>query len=60
MDRNQLLSRRDVESMIAEGRSIVIYNGMVLRLDGWLEKHPGGSIAIRHMVGRDATDEISV
>lgn len=46
--------------MIADGHTIVVYDGYVLRLDSWLEQHPGGRLAILHMVGRDATDEINV
>jgi delta8-fatty-acid desaturase len=46
--------------MIAEGRIIVIFEDNVLRLDSWLDKHPGGRLAILHMVGKDATDEMTV
>ncbi|KAH8592246.1 fatty acid desaturase-domain-containing protein [Bisporella sp. PMI_857] len=53
------LSRRQVEGLIADGRSIVIVNGMVLKVDPWLKYHPGGDKAIAHMVGRDATDEVT-
>jgi len=60
MGRNDILSRREVEGMIADGRTIVISEGRVLRLDGWLDRHPGGKLAVAHMVGRDATDEINV
>jgi delta8-fatty-acid desaturase len=60
MARNQILSRRAVEAMIADGHTIVVSEGRVLRLDGWLDKHPGGKLAVLHMVGRDATDEINV
>lgn len=60
MDRTQLLTRDEVEVMIASGHSIVISEGRVLKLDGWLEKHPGGRLAIMHMVGRDATNEINM
>ena len=60
MDRNRAISRREVEGLIAEGRTIVILDDHVLRLDGWLDKHPGGRLAILHMVGTDATDEIKV
>ncbi|KAL6831841.1 fatty acid desaturase domain-containing protein [Trichoderma camerunense] len=59
MDRDQILSQREVEGMIADGDSIVIFQDYVLRLNGWLDKHPGGSLVIQHMVGRDATDEIT-
>ena len=57
---SQILSPRVVEGMIADGHAIVIFEEKVLRLDGWMEKHPGGKLAILHMVGRDATDEINV
>ncbi|RYO88385.1 hypothetical protein DL766_003064 [Monosporascus sp. MC13-8B] len=60
MERDKLITWPAVEAMIAEGHIIVIYEGNVLRLDSWLEKHPGGRLAILHMVGRDATDEINV
>ncbi|RSM04660.1 hypothetical protein CDV31_009985 [Fusarium ambrosium] len=58
MGRDQILTARKVEGMIADGQTIVIYEDMVLKLDGWMDKHPGGRLAILHMVGRDATDEI--
>lgn len=53
-------SRREVESLIAAGDSIVIKENMVLRLNAWKDKHPGGDLVIQHMVGRDATDEINM
>ncbi|RCI11154.1 hypothetical protein L249_7493 [Ophiocordyceps polyrhachis-furcata BCC 54312] len=52
------ISRDEVESLIASGRKIVIFQGQVLRVDAWLPYHPGGDKAILHMVGRDATAEI--
>ncbi|KAF4983842.1 hypothetical protein FZEAL_848 [Fusarium zealandicum] len=58
MDRDQILSPRAVDGMIAEGSTIVIYEDMILKLDGWMERHPGGRLAVLHMVGRDATDEM--
>ncbi len=60
MDRSQVLSRRQVEGLIAIGQTIVISENRVLRLDRLLETHPGGKLAIMHMVGRDATDELSM
>ena len=53
-----ILSRRQVEHMIAEGRSILIIDGYVIKADAWRPFHPGGDKAIMHMVGRDATDEV--
>lgn len=60
MSRSRILSRRQVEGLIANKQSIVIFDNKVLRLDKWLERHPGGKLPIQHMVGRDATDEIKM
>lgn len=54
-----VLSRRRVEGLIADGRSIIILDQRVLKVDAWLKYHPGGDKAIMHMVGRDATDEVN-
>ena len=54
-----VLSRRHVEALIAEGRSIIIVDQRVLKVDPWLRYHPGGAKAIMHMIGRDATDEVN-
>jgi sphingolipid 8-(E)-desaturase len=58
MQRDQTLTRRKIQAGVAEGRILVILDDYVLQLDSWLDKHPGGRLAILHMVGRDATDEI--
>ena len=58
MGRDTIMTPQTVESLIAEGQTIVIFDEWVLRLDCWLEKHPGGRLAILHMVGKDATDEM--
>jgi delta8-fatty-acid desaturase len=54
-----VLSRREIEGMIADGQLIIILGTNVLRLDPWINRHPGGDLAIKHMVGRDATDEVN-
>ncbi|KAI5790663.1 fatty acid desaturase-domain-containing protein [Peziza echinospora] len=59
MGKDTIYTRRQIEGMIADGKAIVIVDQMVLRLDSWLNFHPGGDKAIRHMVGRDATDEVN-
>jgi len=56
--KDAVLSRRQIEGLIAEGRSIFIVDGKVFKADAWLDFHPGGPKAIFHMVGRDATDEV--
>ncbi|KKY28057.1 putative delta 8-sphingolipid desaturase [Diplodia seriata] len=60
MDRNRLISAAEVERLVAAGQLIVIHEGHALKLDSWIDRHPGGRLAILHMVGRDATDEINV
>jgi hypothetical protein len=57
--KSRILSRREIEAQIANGRLIVIVDNKVLKVDAWLHYHPGGDKAIRHMVGRDATDEVT-
>jgi delta8-fatty-acid desaturase len=58
MKRDQVLTAAAVEALIADENVIVIFEDFVLKLDSWIEKHPGGRLAILHMVGKDATDEI--
>ncbi|KAH8727958.1 fatty acid desaturase [Phaeosphaeriaceae sp. PMI808] len=55
----RIYDRREIEALIASGRSIVIIDNKVLKVDAWLPYHPGGDKAIQHMVGRDATDEVT-
>lgn len=57
--KDTILSRRQVEGLIAEGKNVFIVDGKVLRADSWLKSHPGGDKVIMHMVGRDATDEVT-
>lgn len=54
-----IFTRRQVEGLIANGNNIIIVDRKVLKVDPWLKYHPGGVKAIRHMVGRDATDEVN-
>jgi sphingolipid 8-(E)-desaturase len=56
--KERILSRAEIEGLIADGRHIIIVNGKVLKVDAWLPYHPGGDKSIEHMVGRDATDEV--
>lgn len=57
--RDNVLSRAEIEGMIAENKLIIIVDNKVLRLDAWIKFHPGGDMAIKHMVGKDATDEVN-
>jgi sphingolipid 8-(E)-desaturase len=52
-------TREEVAKRILTGETLVIFNSQLLRIpSSWLDAHPGGSLAILHFVGRDATDEI--
>ncbi|KAL4920973.1 fatty acid desaturase-domain-containing protein [Aspergillus aurantiobrunneus] len=57
--RDALLSRRYIEAQIADGKHVIIFDDRVLRVDSWIKFHPGGDKSIKHMVGKDATDEIN-
>lgn len=57
--KDRIYTRPEIEALIAEGRHIVILDGKVLKCDGWMKFHPGGDKSIKHMVGRDATDEVT-
>jgi sphingolipid 8-(E)-desaturase len=54
-----VMKRRQIEALIAEGSYIFILDNQVIRADAWINYHPGGMKAIQHMVGRDATDEVT-
>ncbi|KAK7414123.1 hypothetical protein QQX98_006985 [Neonectria punicea] len=53
-----LMTRDEIEALIADGRNIVIIHDQVIRVDPWLKYHPGGDKAMLHMVGKDASDEV--
>ncbi|KAF7716989.1 Fatty acid desaturase [Penicillium ucsense] len=57
--KDTILSRRYIEGQIAEGKHVVIFEGRVLKVDAYMKFHPGGEKPMKHMVGRDATDEIN-
>ncbi|KAE8448541.1 hypothetical protein EG329_009422 [Mollisiaceae sp. DMI_Dod_QoI] len=38
----------------------VVVKGVVLKLDDWLDEHPGGPQAIMNFMGRDATEEFEM
>lgn len=57
--RSKIFSRREIEGQIANGKAIVIVDNKVLNVGAWMPFHPGGDKAMRHMIGRDATDEVT-
>lgn len=59
MGATTLSTRQDVATRILAGDHLIIYHNLLLRIpQSWLDAHPGGSLALLHFVGRDATDEI--
>ena len=52
------LTRNEVAHLISLGHVLVLRRRSIYRLNSWLEKHPGGHLAILHFVGRDAANEI--
>lgn len=55
----RVMAPAEIEGLIAEGRNVIIVDQHVLKVDAWMKYHPGGDKAIQHMVGRDATDEVT-
>ena len=52
-------TRDAIAIRILAGETLIIFQGHLLKIpQKWLEAHPGGSLALLHFVGRDATDEI--
>lgn len=54
------ISRTEVERRVDEGELLVVHHGYVLKVDSWIDVHPGGDKAVFQMVGRDASDEMDV
>ncbi|KAM0348318.1 hypothetical protein ACHAPU_004286 [Fusarium lateritium] len=54
----KLMTRDEVEALIAEDKHITVYHNQVIKMDAWMPYHPGGDKAMLHLVGKDASDEI--
>jgi delta8-fatty-acid desaturase len=55
----QQWSRAEVAARILAGDTLIIYHGHLLSVpQKWLDTHPGGSLALLHFIGRDASAEI--
>ena len=54
-----IFTRDQIASRIIAGETLLIYRDLLINIPpSWLDAHPGGSLAILHFVGRDATDVI--
>ncbi|TFK77162.1 delta 8-sphingolipid desaturase [Pluteus cervinus] len=59
MGASTIWSRTDIANQILSGDHLIIYRNHLLRISpSWLDAHPGGTLALLHFVGRDATDEV--
>ena len=55
----QVWTREQVATRILNGDTLFVLNNNLVRVPpSWLAAHPGGTLAILHYVGRDATDEV--
>ena len=45
--------------LVAEGRKVFVLDQFVIKADAWIPYHPGGEKTVLHMVGRDATVEVT-
>lgn len=54
-----ILSRSTIANRIAAGNLLVIHSPLVYKIPvAWLKLHPGGTLAILHYVGREASNEL--
>lgn len=56
--KDTVLCPEHVNQLIDDGHAIIMLDQKVLKLDSWLQFHPGGDKCILHMVGRDASEEV--
>ncbi|KAF7436747.1 hypothetical protein PC9H_003580 [Pleurotus ostreatus] len=53
------IPRSSIAQRILDGETLIVYDGQLLKIpQSWVDAHPGGSLALLHFVGRDASDEI--
>lgn len=53
-----VLDRHTIAQRICSGELLFIYHALVINASAWAPFHPGGTLAVLHFVGRDATDEV--
>ncbi|CAF4763466.1 unnamed protein product [Rotaria sp. Silwood1] len=59
MEKKHYTREQIAQRIIDHGDLLVIYYNKIYRLNSWIKYHPGGEMAILHMIGKDATDEIN-
>ena len=58
MSSSRVFIRAQIKALIAQEQVIVISDKQVLRLNEWIQSHPGGRLPILHMVRKDDRDQI--
>ncbi|KAI7875600.1 delta-6-fatty acid desaturase [Lichtheimia hyalospora FSU 10163] len=53
-----VLTQQQVQERVKQGEALFIFEHQVYKVDRFIHKHPGGELAIRHVLGKDVTDEI--
>ncbi|ORX90622.1 hypothetical protein K493DRAFT_317847, partial [Basidiobolus meristosporus CBS 931.73] len=48
----------EVRSRVKNGEILIVCDQRIYKLNKWIKHHPGGELAVRHMLGRDATDVV--
>ncbi|SAL95484.1 hypothetical protein [Absidia glauca] len=57
-DQTTLITPQAFQDRVQDGEALFIFDNKVYKVDGFVARHPGGELAIRHGIGRDVTDEI--
>ncbi|KAI8897284.1 fatty acid desaturase-domain-containing protein [Globomyces pollinis-pini] len=57
---NKVMTMAEVQLRVAKGDTLIILFDKVYNVSKWLQYHPGGSLALQNMAGKDATDAMIV
>lgn len=49
-------SQQDIDRLVGEGRKVLVFEDSLYDLSKFYDYHPGGSLALDHAIGKDATD----
>ncbi|KAI7870982.1 delta-6-fatty acid desaturase [Spinellus fusiger] len=58
--KERVIPQEEFQKRVEQGEALFIYDAQVYNVSGFMKHHPGGEMAIRHVLGKDATDEIRV
>ncbi|KAI9490093.1 fatty acid desaturase-domain-containing protein [Zychaea mexicana] len=52
------LTQDEIRERVKSGDALFIFEDKIYKVNRFMNKHPGGELAIRHVLGKDVTDEI--